>query len=50
MQNPNASDVPSDVDLPSPDEQLSGARVANQALEPDYRLFGAVGLDAQGSY
>ncbi|CAE7310588.1 RE2 [Symbiodinium natans] len=46
MQNPNASDVPSDVDLPSPEEQLSGDRVANQAFEPDYRLFGAVGLDA----
>ncbi|CAE7433029.1 GIP, partial [Symbiodinium microadriaticum] len=47
MENPNESDVPSGLDRPSSEEQLlSGAGTASQALEPDYRLPGEVGLDA----
>ncbi|OLQ13313.1 Copia protein [Symbiodinium microadriaticum] len=47
MENPNESDVPSGLDRPSSEEQLlSGAGKASQALEPDYRLPGEVGLDA----
>ncbi|CAE7709897.1 GIP [Symbiodinium sp. CCMP2592] len=48
MENPNESDVPSGLDRPSPEEQLlSGAGTASQAFEPDYRLPGEMGLDAE---